>query len=86
MIFNWKTISGALLVEALLNEGIISKTQYDKIQKLYDDWRDETHYLLLIWDDLTDVITDEQKLEAINYLRNKHFLNKEDATNVMIAI
>jgi hypothetical protein len=86
MIFNWKTISGALLVEALLNEGIISKTQYDKIQKLYDDWRDETHYLLLIWDDLTDVITDEQKLEAINYLRNKHFLSKEDATNVMIAI
>ena len=86
MILNWKTISGAILVEALLNEGIISKTQYDKIQKLYDDWRDETHYLLLIWDDLTDVITDEQKLEAINYLRNKHFLSKEDATNVMIAI
>ena len=86
MIFNWKTVSGAILVEALLNEGIISKTQYDKIQKLYDDWRDETHYLLLIWDDLTDVITDEQKLEAINYLRNKHFLSKEDATNVMIAI
>lgn len=86
MIFNWKLVSGAILVEALLNEGIISKTQYDKIQKLYDDWRDETHYLLLIWDDLTDVITDEQKLEAINYLRNKHFLSKEDATNVMIAI
>ncbi len=86
MIFNWKTVSGAILVEALLNEGIISKTQYDKIQKIYDDWRDETHYLLLIWDDLTDVITDEQKLEAINYLRNKHFLSKEDATNVTIAI
>jgi len=86
MIFDWKLVSGAILVEALLNEGIISKTQYDKIQKLYDDWRDETHYLLLIWDDLTDVITDEQKLEAINYLRNKHFLSKEDATNVMIAI
>lgn len=86
MIFNWKTVSGAILVEALLNEGIISKTQYDKIQRLYDDWRDETHYLLLIWDDLTDVITDEQKLEAINYLRNKHFLSVEDATNVMIAI
>lgn len=86
MIFNWKTVSGAILVEALLNEGIISKTQYDKIQKIYDDWRDETHYLLLIWDDLTDVITDEQKLEAINYLRNKHFLSKTDATNVMIAI
>lgn len=86
MIFNWKTVSGAILVEALLNEEIISKTQYDKIQKLYDDWRDETHYLLLIWDDLTNVITDEQKLEAINYLRNKHFLSKDDATNVMIAI
>ena len=86
MIFNWKTVSGALLVEALLSEGVISKTQYDKIQKIYDDWRDETHYLLLIWDDLTDVITDEQKLEAINYLRNKHFLSKDDATNVMIAI
>ena len=86
MIFNWKTISGALLVEALLSEGIISKTQYDKIQKLYDDWRDETHYLLLIWDDLTDVITDEQKVEAIEFLRNKHHLSKSDATDVMIAI
>lgn len=86
MIFNWKIISGALFVEALLSEGIISKTQYDKIQKLYDDWRDETHYLLLILDDLTDVITDEQKVEAIEFLRNKHHLSKSDATNVMIAI
>lgn len=86
MIFDWKTISGAIFVEALLNEGIISKTQYDKIQKLYDDWRDETHYLLLILDDLTDVITDEQKIEAINYLINKHHLSKADATNVTIAI
>lgn len=86
MIFNWKTISGAIFVEALLNEGIISKTQYEKIQKIYDDWRDETHYLLLILDDLTDVITDEQKIEAINYLINKHHLSKDDATNVTIAI
>lgn len=86
MILNWKTISGAILVEALLNEGIISKTQYDKIQKLYDDWRDETHYLLLIWDDLTNVITDEQKLEAIKFIRDKHHLSAEDAINVMIAI
>ena len=86
MIMPWKTISGAILVEALLNEGIISKTQYDKIQKLYDDWRDETHYLLLVWEDLIDVITDEQKFEAINYLRNKHHLSGDDATNVTIAI
>lgn len=86
MIFDWKTISGAIFVEALLNEGIISKTQYDKIQKIYDDWRDETHYLLLILDDLTDVITDDQKLEAINYLKNKHHLSQHDAENVTIAI
>ena len=86
MIMNWRIISGALLVEALLSEGIISKTQYDKIQRLYDTWRDETHYLMLILEDLEEVITEEQKAESIEFLRNKHHLSAKDAQNVMIAI
>lgn len=86
MIFNWKTISGAILVEALLNEGIISKSQYDRIQKLYEDYRDETHYTLLIMEDFTDIITEDQHDLAVTYLIDKHHLSNEDATNVMIAI
>jgi len=64
-------ISGSLLLEALFNENIINQGQYDRIDKHFDDLRNDVNYTLVIVGELEDFLDDNQFNNAINLVRTK---------------
>ena len=64
-------ISGSLLLEALFNENIINQGQYDRLDKHFDDLRNEHNYTLVIVGELSDFLDEDQFNDAINLVRKK---------------
>lgn len=64
-------ISGALLLEALLNDNIINQGQYDRIDKHFDDLRNAYNYTLVIVGELLDFIDEDQFNDALNLVKSK---------------
>lgn len=74
MMLPFDVISGVLLLEALLNENIINQGQYDRIDKHFDDLRNNLNYTLVITSELTDFIDESQYINAINLVKSKCLL------------
>jgi hypothetical protein len=71
MTLPFDVISGMLLLEALLNESIIDQWQYDRIDKHFDDLRNENNYTLVITGELSDFLDEDQYNDALNLIKSK---------------
>lgn len=64
-------ISGVLLLEALFNNSIINQGQYDRIDKHFDELRNNQNYTLVIVGELSDFLDEDQFNNAINLVQSK---------------
>lgn len=64
-------ISGVLLLEALFNNNIINQGQYDRIDKHFDELRNNQNYTLVIVGELSDFLDEDQFNDAINLVQSK---------------
>ncbi len=80
----FEIISGALLIESLLNNKLIDKSQYDELDNLFEQQRNSNNYTLLWLGEVTAVLD----LEQIKNVRN-HIIKEgqiQEIKNCYIAI
>jgi len=80
----FEPISGPLLLESLLNNKLIDKSQYDKLDNLFEEQRNPSNYTLLWLGEVTAVLD----LEQINDVRN-HIIKEgqiQEIRNCYVAI
>jgi hypothetical protein len=73
----FETISGALLIESLLNNNLIDKSQYDELSNLFDKQRNPNNYTLLWLGEITAVLD----LEQIKNVRN-HIIKEAEIKQI----
>lgn len=80
----FEPISGPLLLESLLNNKLIDKNQYDKLDNLFEQQRNPNNYTLLWLGEVTAVLD----LEQIDNVRN-HIIKEgriQDIKDCYVAI
>jgi hypothetical protein len=80
----FEPISGPLLLESLLNNDLISKDQYNKLDNLFEEQRNPSNYTLLWLGEVTAVLD----LEQIDDVRN-HIIKEgqiQEIRNCYVAI
>ena len=84
MRYHWELLSGALVLDELLREKLITKDHYDHMWEIFNDKSDSVNYVLI---DLPDVLLNlerEQCDKIVNYLTTKENLKEFYTTKLAI--
>jgi len=73
----FEVISGELLIESLLNNKLIDKSQYDELSNLFDQQRNLSNYTLLWLGEITAILD----LEQIKNVRN-HIIKEAEIKEI----
>jgi hypothetical protein len=73
----FEVISGELLIESLLNNKLIDKSQYDELSNLFDQQRNSSNYTLLWLGEITAILD----LEQIKNVRN-HIIKEAEIKEI----
>ena len=84
MKFPFEIISGEMLLDSLFNNNLITQGQYDKINKYYEDTRNENNYTLIIIVEILQLLDESQYADVKNLIQNKGQV--EDFNYCYIAI
>lgn len=84
MRFPFEIISGEMLLDSLFNNNLITQGQYDKINKHYEDARNENNYTLIIIAEILQLLDESQYADVKNLIRSKGQV--EDFNYCYIAI
>jgi len=71
MKFPYEVISGELLLDSLFNETLITQGQHDRINKHYEDSRNEDNFTLILITEILDFIDESQHADVINLIKTK---------------
>ena len=80
----FEVISGEILVESLFNANLITQGQYDRLNKVFDDLRNENNYVLLWLGEALQYLDETQVADVRNHIIKK--ANIQDIKNCYIAI
>ena len=84
MRFPFEIISGEMLLDSLFNNNLITQGQYDKINKHYEDVRNENNYTLIIIAEILQLLDESQYADVKNLIQTKGQV--EDFNYCYIAI
>ena len=84
MRFPFEIISGVMLLDSLFNNNLITQGQYDKINKHYEDVRNENNYTLIIIAEILQLLDESQYADVKNLIQTKGQV--EDFNYCYIAI
>ena len=84
MRYHWELLSGALVLDELLREKLITKDHYDHMWEIFNDKSDSVNYVLI---DLPDVLLNlerEQCDKIVDHLTTKENLKEFYTTKLAI--
>jgi ABC-type oligopeptide transport system ATPase subunit len=84
MRFPFEIISGEMLLDSLFNNNLITQGQHDKINKHYEDSRNENNYTLIIIDEIFELLDESQHADVKKLIQTKGQV--EDFNYCYIAI
>lgn len=71
MRFPFEIISGEMLLDSLLNNNLITQGQHDKIDKRYEDLRNDQNYTLVIVNEILELLDESQYADVKNLIKTK---------------
>ena len=69
MRFPFEIISGEMLLDSLLNNNLITQGQHDKIDKRYEDLRNDQNYTLVIVNEILELLDESQYADVKNLIK-----------------
>ena len=80
----FEVISGEILIESLFNANLITQGQYDRLNKVFDDLRNENNYVLLWLGEVLQHLDETQVADVRNHIIKE--ANIQDIKDCYIAI
>lgn len=71
MRFPFEIISGEMLLDSLFNNNLITQGQHDKINKRYEDLRNDQNYTLVIINEILELLDESQYADVKNLIQTK---------------
>jgi hypothetical protein len=84
MRYRWELLSGAMVLDELLREKLITRDHYDHMWEIFNEKSDPVNYVLV---DLPDVLLNLDQVDCemiVNYLTTKENLKEFYTTKLAI--
>lgn len=81
---DWDIVMGSLVLEELLEEGLINKDHYDHMWEIFNDKSDEVNWVLIDMSEILLNLEEDDCTKIINYLTKE--CNLKSFTEAKLAI